>query len=210
MRASFLKPYITLTLLLIAVAVQVAHAQSKRELDKSIVWSFYEVDCDLAASDRDRCIVTKMRAGGASSAAVHFAEFLIKEGDSGWAVKFEERGTVDLVTVLHPFRANTNESLVLVNGFPPIIPVDFYQMTAKDKARPDVHKILRRSPDAFLTGRPVFVRTEKLSGGSRYVFADVFAACRACEVLGSGEYGLEFDASGVYRGASFIRAVPNK
>lgn len=206
MRTSSLRLQIAFALVFVAVVLQAAQAQSKGEFDKSIAWSSYEVDCD-AEQNGERCIVAKMRTAGASDAAVRFAELLIKREDPGWAVEFDELGSIDLVMAYHPFRANTNESLMLVNGSPAIIPVDFYELTAKDKARPDVQKMLRRNPEAFLIGRPSFVRVETLSGRSRYVFGDTFAECRACEPIGSAEFGFEFDASGIYRGTSFIRAV---
>jgi len=65
--------------------------------------------------------MSEMKKAGASSAAVEFSKQL---GEPGFVRDFRAAGPVDVAYVLYPYRANENQSWVIVNGAPPAIDVD--------------------------------------------------------------------------------------
>ncbi|MEK6406989.1 MAG: hypothetical protein AABN34_08510 [Acidobacteriota bacterium] len=67
------------------------------------------------------CIATVMRQAGASRQAIAVMRLLKGEG---WMFSFKEMGRVDLAEAVYPFRANTNEGVLLVDGTPQVIDVD--------------------------------------------------------------------------------------
>lgn len=73
-------------------------------------------------------------------------------------------------------------------------------MLLRDERR-DVKAVLSRHPQAFFIAKPSFVRhTAGPNGGSRFVFSDAVAECRACEPLATGELVYEFDTTGRFLG----------
>ncbi len=82
-----------------------------------------------------------------------------------------------------------------------MIPAEGYDFSEMDKQRPEVNAVLSAYPQAFFIAKPSFVRHEEgLNGGSRFVFQDVLAECRACEPLATGELVYEFDSAGRFLG----------
>jgi hypothetical protein len=75
-----------------------------------------------------------------------------------------------------------------VNGSPELIEVGSYQLTQADFGRADVQRLLRRKPNAFLIYKLWFAgRRETVAGGSRFVFSNAFADCRACKPLADAD-----------------------
>ena len=93
----------------------------------------------------DPCARRVMKAEGASEQALRLAERI-----DGWADGFQELGPVDVITAVGTYAANTLEYLFLVNGTPDLIALHEYELTAADRARPDVQQVLRRLPDGLL------------------------------------------------------------
>lgn len=62
-----------------------------------------------------------MKKAGATPAAVEFSKQL---GEPGFVRDFRAAGPVDIAYVLYPYRANENQSWLIVNGDPPAIDVD--------------------------------------------------------------------------------------
>jgi hypothetical protein len=53
--------------------------------------------------------------------------------------------------------------------------------------------------------KPEFKRLEaRVNGGSRFVFEDYVAECRACEPLATGELIYEFDSAGRFLGVKLV------
>ena len=76
-----------------------------------------------------------------------------------------------------------------------------YDLTKRDQQGPEVQAVLSQHPQAFFISKPSFVRHEAgVNGGSRFVFVDYLADCRACEPLATGNLIYEFDSAGRYLG----------
>jgi len=140
-----------------------------------------------------------MRARGASNEAVRFVQ-----KEQVWVLEFKEFGSIDLLLV-ETFRANTNQFYALVNGSPKVVYAEGYELTPADKKRSDVRALLARSPDAFVIAQSEFTRHESVNGGSRFVFTDFLAVCRACERLAAVELAYDFDATGSFKGVKLLK-----
>ena len=149
----------------------------------------------------DPCARRVMKAEGASEQALRLAERI-----DGWADGFQELGPVDVITAVGTYAANTLEYLFLVNGTPDLIALHEYELTAADRARPDVQQVLRRLPDGLLFSHR-FIRREATPQGSRFVVEADYAQCKACrnEVLARAEIGFDLDADNRLVGSSLIR-----
>jgi hypothetical protein len=105
-----------------AQAQPVAPAPASK-IDERAVWS---QDADLSAcqglpeGQSGPCLEAAMRKSGASAEAIAFAKTL---NFDGYLSELNHAGRVDVGTVTYPFRANTNDEAVLLNGIPPLIQV---------------------------------------------------------------------------------------
>lgn len=88
-------------------------------------------ECSLigGAAFRD-CFVQGMEKAGASLPALAFTRRL---GDGVFLRKFRRVGPIGIAYVYYPFRANENQSALLVNGTPALIDVDDQQLLATDE-----------------------------------------------------------------------------
>ena len=167
-----------------------------------------------------QCLTDVMRESRASSQAVQFATLLNHEGDEGYMTSFRKMGKVDLVTVIHPFSANTNSAYWLVNGTPPVLETaltgeDQENTDAVDerkrvdiKTQPLYTSLVRRFPklDVELS-RNTFENMRRLpEGGQEFVFSYALVnGCRACEIGGYAHVGFDFDGAGNFLAAKLLR-----
>jgi len=174
-------------------------AGPQREITPNVVWR----DADDVFSQCEHadfeCVVKLMRARGASEEAVRFVQ-----KEQVWVLEFKEFGSIDLLLV-ETFRANTNQFYALVNGSPKVVYAEGYELTPADKKRSDVQALLARSPDAFVIAQSGFTRHESVNGGSRFVFTDFLAVCRACERLAAVELAYDFDATSSFKGVKLLK-----
>jgi hypothetical protein len=166
------------------------------------------------------CLTSVMRQSGASSQAVQFATLLNREGDEGYMTSFRRMGRVDLVAVIHPFRANTNFAYWLVNGTPPVLETTLTGENQENTDEVDQRKridiktdplyssVVKRFPELDLeTGRNTFENMRRLpEGGQEFVFSfPLVNGCRACEIGGYAHVGFDFDPAGNFSGAKLLR-----
>jgi len=163
---------------------------TKAVLDK------FDAQCRrMSIPDTGHCLVDFMAGAGAKPAALAFTRRL--EG-AGYLRALECHGRVSVAYVTYPFRANSNEGVLLVNGRPPLVDVsdpdrmkDFWQ-DARLKA------IRSRNPEAEIwasdPGRPKVARRK--GGGWRFVFMFPVRTCRACADLARLNAAFDFDARG--------------
>lgn len=166
---------------------------------------------DPHADKLQDCFATEMKKAGASAVAVEFSRQL---GEPGFVRDFRAAGPVDIAYVLYPYRANENQSWVIVNGTPPAIDVDNSKLvtiaaralknnasyTGLAKAHPDL------SPwpgDRYSTEIP---DVEMGANGGVHIIVNyrLREKCHSCAVLGHAWYSFEFDAKGIFAGARLM------
>src|ERR1700719_4320060 len=168
--------------------------------------------CDETHADKlQDCFAAEMKKAGASAAAVEFSRQL---GEPGFVRDFRAAGPVDIAYVLYPYRANENESWVIVNGTPPAIDVDNSKLvtiaaralknnssyTGLAKVHPDL------SPwpgDRYSTETP---DVEMGAKGGVHIIVNyrLRERCHSCAVLGHAWYSFEFDVKGIFAGARLM------
>jgi len=166
---------------------------------------------DLHPDKLQDCFAGAMKKAGASTAAVEFSKQL---GEPGFVRDFRVAGPVDVAYVLYPYRANENQSWLIVNGDPAAIDVDNSKLvtiaaralknnsayTGLAKAHPDL------SPwpgDRYSTEMP---DVEMGAKGGVHIIVNyrLREKCHSCAVLGHAWYSFEFDAKGLFAGARLM------
>jgi predicted secreted protein len=166
---------------------------------------------DPHADKLQDCFAEEMKKADASAAAVEFSRQL---GEPGFVRDFRAAGPVDIAYVLYPYRANENQSWVIVNGTPPAIDVDNSKLvtiaaralknnasyTGLAKAHPEL------SPwpgDRYSTEIP---DVEMGANGGVHIIVNyrLREKCHSCAVLGHAWYSFEFDAKGIFAGARLM------
>src|SRR6202163_4118525 len=166
---------------------------------------------DPHADKLQDCFAEEMKKAGASDLAVEFSKQL---GEPGFVRDFRAAGPVDIAYVLYPYRANENQSWLIVNGDPPAIDVDNSKLvtvaaralknnsayTGLAKAHPDL------SPwpgDRYSTEMP---DVEMGAKGGVHIIVNyrLREKCHSCAVLGHAWYSFEFDAKGLFAGARLM------
>jgi len=170
--------------------------------------------CDALTGDAfGECFVARMRASGASEAALAFTR---RTGNQGYLRRFRDDGPVDVAWVELPFRANENSACDLVNGLPPTVDVDDLSLlssealaqsagwAALEKAYP---KIAIFPGDRFHDGAVVTV--PRPGGGPRFeVEYALVDGCHACAHVGILRLAFDFDGGGRYLGVSVLAVSP--
>ena len=166
---------------------------------------------DPHADKLQDCFATEMKKAGASAPAVEFSKQL---GEPGFVRDFRVAGPVDIAYVSYPYRANENQSWLIVNGTPPVIDVDNSKLVmiaaralknnstyaGLAKAHPDA------SPwpgDRYSTETP---DVEMGANGGVHIIVNyrLREKCHSCAVLGHAWYSFEFDAKGIFAGARLM------
>jgi len=171
-----------------------------------------KASCDETHADKlQDCFAAEMKKAGASPAAVEFSKQL---GEPGFVRDFRAAGPVDIAYVLYPYRANENQSWVIVNGTPPAIDVDnsklvtiaaralTHNATYTGLAKP--HPDLSPWPgDRYSTEIP---DVEMGANGGVHIIVNyrLREKCHSCAVLGHAWYSFEFDAKGIFAGARLM------
>src|SRR6202166_930462 len=171
-----------------------------------------KASCDESHADKlQDCFAEEMKKAGATPAAVEFSKQL---GEPGFVRDFRAAGPVDIAYVLYPYRANENQSWLIVNGTPPIIDVDNSKLVTiaaralKNNARyaglARAHPDLSPWPgDRYSTEIP---DVEMGANGGVHIIVNyrLREKCHSCAVLGHAWYSFEFDAKGIFAGARLM------
>jgi hypothetical protein len=166
---------------------------------------------DLHPDKLQDCFAGEMKKAGASPAAVEFSKQL---GEPGFVRDFRAAGPVDIAYVLYPYRANENQSWVIVNGNPSAIDVDNSKLVTiaahalKNNAAYNglskAHADLSPWPgDRYSTEIPDVEMGVK-GGVHIIVNYRLREKCHSCAVLGHAWYSFEFDAKGIFAGARLM------
>ncbi|MCI0392477.1 MAG: hypothetical protein MOB07_27410 [Acidobacteria bacterium] len=122
---------------------------------------------------------------------------------------FREMGRVDLASANNPFRANNNDTLLLVNGAPQVIDLnDWDKLKNIDITRDPLYRsLVRKYPKLELWADAEFVTVKRTpTGGQQFTIKHVLLnGCHACEIGGHAYFSYDFDASGRFLGVRFLR-----
>ncbi len=157
----------------------------------------------------EECVVSAMAKSGASPEAVAFTK---SSGNLAYIRNFQETGRVDIAYVEYPFRANENQGILLVNGFPQIIDVDNLNALPRGELQRDplyVH-LVREFPDISIWsgdrsgGKDILIETLS-GGGQRFILSyRLLDGCHACELLGYAKFAFQFDGLGNFTGIKLM------
>jgi hypothetical protein len=141
-------------------------------------------------------------------------EFSRQLGEPGFVRDFRAAGPVDIAYVFYPYRANENQSWLIVNGQPPAIDVDNSKLvTVAARALKNnaayaglarAHPDLSPWPgDRYSTETP---DVEMGAKGGVHIVVNyrLRERCHSCAVLGHAWYSFEFDAKGIFAGARLM------
>jgi hypothetical protein len=171
--------------------------------------------CDgTTGDDFGPCFVERMKAAGASPAALDFAR---RTGNLGYLRRFRDDPLVGVAWAEFPYGANENSVCFLVNGLPPMIDVDDLSLlgpaalganaewVALANARP---KLAIFPGDRF--GEGAVVAAPRPGGGVRFAVEYALVdGCHACARLGVLRLGFDFDGEGKYVGVAVLAVLPN-
>jgi len=164
---------------------------------------------EFGGKQLDECFAEGMENAGATAEAASFTKFF---GDGTFVRKYKECGHLGVAYVFHPFRANENHGILLVNGDPPLVDVDDIALLPREGIEQD---------KTYLTIKKSFPRATMWPGDriSKYPLVDAqpegaqsFVVpytlrnfCHACEVLGTAFFSFDFDKEGRFTGMRFQR-----
>ena len=155
------------------------------------------------------CFIRGMEKARASPSAVAF----MRHSDGGYLHEFRRVGPVDIAYVTYPFRANENEGVLLVNGTPASVDVDNQQLLSKAALaqNPVYAALAKQYPQITLwpgdrngTNDPAI--KDLPQKGRRFVVRyRLRNMCHACAVVGSAQFGFDFDRSGRFIGTKLLQ-----
>lgn len=195
-----------------AVEKKASSAVSKETVwnpDKQTMQAVRMKCVEFGGKQLDECFADGMEDAGATAEAASFTRLF---GDGTFVRKYKESGRLGVAWVFHPFRANENHGILLVNGDPPLVDVDDIALLPKEGMEQD---------KTYLAIKKAFPRATMWPGDrtSKYPAVDAlpeggqaFAVpytlrnfCHACEVLGTAFYSFDFDREGRFTGMRFQR-----
>jgi predicted secreted protein len=150
-----------------------------------------------------------MKKANASAAAVEFSKQL---GEPGFLRDYKVAGPVDIAYVLYPYRANENQSCLIVNGQPAVIDVDNHKIVgagalkynATYEALSHAHKDLSLWPSDRYSIDVPDIEMGPGAGPRIVVNYRLREKCHACAILGHAWYSFDFDSKGKFQGAKFM------
>ena len=164
---------------------------------------------DLQSDKLQDCFAKEMKKAKATPEAVEFSKQL---GEPGFVRDFKVAGAVDIAYVFYPYRANENQSCLIVNGDPAVIDVDNHKLVGAGAlkynpvyvAMSKSHKEVSLWPgDRYGTETPD-VEMGAMAGAHIIVNYRLREQCHACAVLGHAWYSFDFDTRGKFLGAKLI------
>jgi hypothetical protein len=162
--------------------------------------------CAAKTGDARACLLDAMTKAGAPQAARDFTASL---SGAGYLRRFVERGRVDLAFAEFPLRANSNRSVLLVNGSPAAVDVSSPSLVSALDADRRLDAVRRDAPDASVWASLAgFPGMKEHDGGQRFSFAMPVRTCRACADLATAYATYDFAADGEFRGAQLVEVTP--
>jgi predicted secreted protein len=180
--------------------------------DRQVVVAIKQKCSEFGGKQLEDCFTDAMEASGALPEAAAFTRSF---GNGSYIRKFREIGKRDVAYVVHPFKANEQNGILLVNGDPPIVDVDDIILLPKEGL--DQDKVFAAIKKAYprVTIWPGD-RTSKYplieslpDGGQAFIVPFILRnLCHACEMLGTAYFAFDFDKDGRLAQQRFIRVEP--
>jgi hypothetical protein len=218
----FLVAIAVLCVAIFPIALTASRQAHVDRVGPSAVWNADPAEVDQARQncmqtqfpELGRCFVEGMKRLGASPEAVAFAHLT---GNETYLRKFVPTGDPDIAFVRYPFRANTNDGCLLVNGYPNLINVDDLQKLPQEEMKKDAayEALLATHPQTTLfpgdRGNADTVRSVPSSPGTKRVAVEymLLDGCHACARVGVAWFRFEFDANGKYLGTHYWKLIAN-
>jgi len=177
--------------------------------DKQTIGAVRTKCVDFGGKQLDECFADGMEDAGATAEAASFTRLF---GDGTFVRRYKEYGRLGVAWVFHPFRANENHGILLVNGDPPLVDVDDIALLPKEGMEQDKTYLTIKKSFSRATMWPGD-RTAKYplmeplpEGGQSFVVPYTLRNfCHACEVLGTAFFSFDFDKDGRFSGMRFER-----
>jgi hypothetical protein len=137
----------------------------------------------------------------------------MRSSDGAYLRDFRRVGPVDIAYVTYPFRANENEGILLVNGTPASIDIDNQRLLSKTELakNPTYVELAKKYPqislwpgDRYGTDNPL-VKDLPQSGRRFVVHYRLRNLCHACAVVGSAQFGFDFNQAGRFLGTKLLQ-----
>ncbi len=177
--------------------------------DKQTIQALRMKCVELGGKQLDECFAEGMENAGATAEAASFTRFF---GDGTFVRRYKESGHLGVAYVFHPFRANENHGILLVNGDPPLVDVDDIALLPREGIEQDkTYLAIKKSfPRATMwpgDRTPKYPLVELLPEGAQSFVVPYTLRnfCHACEVLGTAFFSFDFDKEGRFTGMRFQR-----
>jgi len=221
-------PSLAVLMLVLASYVVFLEVQASEESDDQIgasaVWTPSESDlaqiqktCGPQATGYSRCFIEQMGNLGAPPDAVSFTQTYADQNQGTIAVLdgFRPVDAVDLGHAFFPGGADFSQRWLLLNGTPPIVDVDDFNLLpqAEIERDPAYAALARRYPHVALFdgdrpngGMP---ETQSLPDGGQRFWIDypLRDQCRACAKVGEARFEFTFDAAGHLAHVRFVKVT---
>jgi len=232
---TFVKHRIAAALAVIAVAslVTLLQVEANHETDdqfgEEAIWN--PADSDLTAISQscknnqaagfNDCFVEQM-GGYASSDAVAFSQLLASQKTPrlGYLTGIRESGLVDLGYVTYPGDSGPHQGWVLMNGIPSLVDLNDVAVLPKSQMEKDAQYTALRinHPQMQLAvsddqRRPeTSPQIDRLAeGGERFLVPySLQDPCAGCAPFAQAIFGFDFDGTGKFVGAKFLRVEGGK
>lgn len=171
------------------------------------------------ATPYNQCFIEQM-GDYASTEAIGFSQFLLQQTPAhvGYLSGLREAGPVDLGLVTYPYSQELSRGWALVNGVPAIVDVDNLKLLPQSVLEKDPQFSALRARYSHLQvsvenddrSTDVMPEMQTLSDGSqRFVINySLKEPCAACKAVAHASFGFDFDPTGKFMGAQFIKVVP--
>lgn len=184
-------------------AMQAAHAEETGPIDARAVWQERSLSACCSGQSHsapDVCLLRTMKRTGAPPQAIAAARMLVGANMPGYISAWRPLGKVALATVTYPFRANTNESTLLIGSDGAAIDVDEHSVREEDRATPAWQAFTAAHPDAMPFAPAEFVGSTATSdGGQSVLFSTPMITCHACAEDGALLVAYTIDKAGIVR-----------
>ncbi len=174
-------------------------------IDARAVWRGSLDACREATAAADTCLISTLRANGASPSAVNAARTLAAQGKPGYISAWQSAEGVGIATLEFPFRANTNQGTWLVDAAGKTVDVDEDVLDDTVRTLPEYKAFIERHPDASPFAPAQASGSESLpDGGVRLRYTTPLRSCHACADDGQVTIAYYFDSKRSFKGKQLM------
>ena len=172
-------------------------------------------DKSMGAASFPECFMNQLAAAGAPTESVAFTRAVYQQSDGqiGIMTAFKNYGAIGVAQVMYPLRANDNYGLLFVNTDPNLLDPDDLKKLDQSAMTQDAafQSMKKQYPQADVwpgdrSGKSPWPQAKPLPDGGTQFIVDypLINGCHACQRVGVGEFGWDFDQSGKFLKTVFI------